>query len=172
MSGGAQTAFEDAYSQLRAERRAAVRSQVLPTDVHRFGRSASIGDRYGALVVESLARTDERSGTWWSCRCDCGEVCVRTTARLNQSARKGWMIACQKCTRTRFTSAERQRLEMLSRAYRVQYEELGTLWTEPQSELLRDSVLDDLVDAFGPGEESSPSLPLLVAPWWHDGARS
>lgn len=49
-----------------------------------------VGERFGALTVLAFDHSDSFRNTYWLCRCDCGEVCVKN----GHSLRRGHTTTC------------------------------------------------------------------------------
>lgn len=49
-----------------------------------------VGERFGSLMVLAFDHNDSFRNTYWLCRCDCGEVCVKN----GHSLRRGHTTTC------------------------------------------------------------------------------
>lgn len=54
------------------------------------------GERFGSLTVLGLTdlKTPSKRGTVWECRCDCGNICYKTSGDLRDKRRKTVSCGC------------------------------------------------------------------------------
>ena len=68
------------------------------------------GQRFGRLtVIECIENKKGRKGrsARWKCECDCGGICIRTTASINRTDRNTSKVSCNSCKRLNMTVGEK-----------------------------------------------------------------
>lgn len=154
-----------------SDRRAEVPARHdLQEQVRKGGRhkphSVAVGERFDTLVATKKMLRHPVRGIQWLCSCDCGGQAYRYASDLNQAARLRRPQRCAKCLEAARRDKRAAWQDMVGEAYRRQYVDYRTLWTEAQTLRLMNEIQIDLEAEYGDVEEELPRLPLYVTSDW------
>jgi len=110
----------------------------------------SPGLRLGTLsLLRDVGRTAYGASVWIA-TCDCGSTCRLVPSALTRAIRTGYEATCPICREAQREQLTDLRRELVADAFRRQYVDYGTLWTQTQSLALAEAVREDLEAEFGP----------------------
>lgn len=116
------------------------------------------GARFGRLTVLRRAGTNERGCATWVCRCDCGELALRSGATLRASINLGCSSQCKTCCARDSKVRGTHGRSFARAAFRQMWTDHKSLYSAESEESLVRVTRDALERRFGPALDDVGAL--------------
>jgi len=113
------------------------------------------GDVFGLLTAVRIVDRSRR-GNVWLLRCECGQYCTRSTAKLNYAKVNGFRTGCRQCVSKFRASGFSHRHTAATKAACARFISDGTLWGFWDEWNLSNAIRSDMEKEFGAPMEMGP----------------